>query len=191
MKKTALICVAMAFGVGCLLTSTWGQVDQVGNSSPFKGQVVVITSKSNSGFGAALRKPVIKKLGNSEFLVGEGIESGSTNNWHNGASCGWRSTTFPNSLNSLIPMMSRRLQRHPTHRLHGSGNAKPLVLAALFCSLAPPTLEWGHGHNCVHGLLLPGDGLRPIGDILHVSRSVDEKAPCSLAVGDQHVQCSI
>lgn len=60
----------------CICPSLKCQGDKTAPISPFKGQVVVISSKGNGGTGAALSNPIIEKIGDREFLMGVGIGSG-------------------------------------------------------------------------------------------------------------------
>ncbi|MGH7139291.1 MAG: hypothetical protein ACREHD_26395, partial [Pirellulales bacterium] len=73
MKKTAFLAIAATVIIGSFLASRGShaeQGDKLAPNSHFKDRVVVTSSKSNPGTGASLKSPVVKKLGEREFLVG-------------------------------------------------------------------------------------------------------------------------
>jgi hypothetical protein len=67
-----------------LITAPGGAGNQDDTPSPFKGRVVIISSHSDIETGAALHDPVIKKLGEQEFLVGVSVDDGQPDDWQKG-----------------------------------------------------------------------------------------------------------
>ena len=88
MKAAASLAIVAAAIVGCVMLSAKvhaiGHVSEPSAASHFVEPIVAITFKSKGHFGAFLENPVVKKVGERSFLVGQGVCDESTDTWQNG-----------------------------------------------------------------------------------------------------------
>jgi len=87
-RKTTFLGFMAMILLGCVLAATRSDAEQEGDNqtpqSPFKGQILVISSKSNVEIGAVLEDASVKRLGQHSFLVGKGADDCHPDNWHKG-----------------------------------------------------------------------------------------------------------
>ncbi|HEV3340574.1 MAG TPA: hypothetical protein VG125_09460 [Pirellulales bacterium] len=84
MKKTIALGGLMVLVLGCLLATAPGRADSQDDSSsvsPFKGALILTSSKTDRKIGVVMEDPKIQRLGNSYFLVGTSAAYGRPSEW--------------------------------------------------------------------------------------------------------------
>jgi hypothetical protein len=81
MKKMLLGIVVVT--VGFLMAASYGGADEHAEpANPFKGKLLIIGTKGHSNtYGAVIREPSVRKLGDSQFIIGTGVGGEGIGDW--------------------------------------------------------------------------------------------------------------